>query len=64
MNRFSYNEFGAHVAELNSLFGCRGIGQLTDRIFTDDQNSRDLREIISSFDGRMERYYRQQRDHN
>ena len=64
MNRFLYNEFGARVAELNSLFGCRGIGQLIDHIFTDDQNSRDLREIISSFDDRMERYYRQQRDHN
>ena len=62
--RLLYNEFGARVAELNSLFGCRGIGQLTDRIFNYDQNCQDLGEIVSEFDRRMERYRRQPRDRN
>ena len=63
-NRLLYNEFGARVAELNSLFDCRGIGQLTDRIFNYDQNCQDLREIVSEFDQRMERCRRQPQNRN
>ena len=41
-NRLLYNKYGARTSELNILFECRGIAQLTDLIFTYD-----LEEVVS-----------------
>ena len=46
-NRLLNNAYGARIAELNELFGRRGMSQLTDIIFNYDRNCQDLMDIAN-----------------